>query len=152
LAILEGLGFFMVREKEITYGLGNSGLTIFVRLVLPAGEATSAPPLSATLGQIQVNSADFCKQFNTMSEGLYEVGTLLNVHLFKYLDGSFCFKIRGIFIPFLLFQASNDLKTLPIEILYDIFRISKQGTYTSDFFLAKRVYGSLRSINFKILL
>jgi hypothetical protein len=142
----------MVREKEITYGSSGAGLT-FVRFVLPAGEAVSAPPLSATLGQIQVNSADFCKQFNIISQTLYEAGTLLNVHLFKQADGSFYFKIRGIFLPFLIFQGANSTKILTVETLYDIFRISSYGCGNySSFFNAKCFYGSMRSINFKILL
>jgi len=139
----------MVREKETTIISGPS-LT-FVRFVLPAGEAVSAPPLSATLGQIQVNSADFCKQFNSVTQ-TYEPGTLLNVHLFKQADGSYFFKIRGIFLPFLLFQASvEDTKVIPLEILYDVFKITS-GTPTNEFLSAKQFFGSLRASDFKVLL
>jgi hypothetical protein len=138
----------MVREKETTI-IGGPSLT-FVRFVLPAGEAVSAPPLSATLGQIQVNSADFCKQFNLYSQS-YEPGTLLNVHLFKQTDGTFFIIIRGISLPFLFFQAVTEDKLIPVEVLYDIFKIFMPNP-KDEFFSAKQFFGSLRAANFKILL
>ncbi len=141
----------MVREKE-TITVGGPSLT-FVRFVLPAGEAISAPPLSATLGQIQVNSSDFCKQFNSLSQ-TYEPGTLLNVHLFKQTDGSYFFKIRGVSLPFLFFQSSIESKFIPVEILYDIFKITANNSSSreQEFFKAKQFLGALRSSDFKILL
>ena len=56
---------------------------LFIRLIVPAGEATPVPPLSATLGQAQVNANDFCKQFNLRSS-VYENGVLLSIHLFRF--------------------------------------------------------------------
>lgn len=142
----------MVREKE-AHILRAPNL-VFVRLVLPAGEAVSVPPLSATLGQVQINSNDFCKQFNLESVIHFEIGTLLNVHLFKNSDGTFYFVIRGVFLPFLFFQGADDAKYISIETLFDIFKIS--GLYSSDdarthFTKSKEFFGALRSINFKLI-
>jgi ribosomal protein L11 len=140
----------MVREKESSFNAGAS-LT-FIRLLLPAGEATSAPPLSAILGQVQVNSSDFCKQFNQVSLSSFEAGTLLNVHLFKNPDGTFFFKIRGIFLPFLLFQASEEAKHIPVEYLFDIFTMVQSSESPSNYFYcAKSFFGSLRAMGFKVI-
>jgi len=140
----------MVREKEI-YTVSAPSLT-FVRLLLPAGEAVSAPPLSAILGQVQINSSDFCKQFNLLSEEVYETGTLVNVHLFKNPDGSFYFRLRGVFVPFLMFQAANELACIPIETLFDIWQIALPAGTRADFFKAKELFGSIRSMRFRVLL
>ena len=151
----------MVREKELTQtALAN---ITFIRLVLPAGEAVSAPPLSATLGQVQINSNDFCKQYNQASLNLFESGVLTNVHLFKNADGTFYFKIRGIFIPFLFFQAADDQKFIKLENLFDIFQffcsiessdvISSSAVCPTDkgFLAAKEFFGALRAMGFKII-
>lgn len=142
----------MVREKESHVSLAPN--LVFVRLVLPAGEAVSAPPLSATLGQVQINSNDFCKQFNLESVASFEMGTLLNVHLFKNSDGTFYFIIRGVFLPFLFFQGADEMKYIPVEVLFDIFKIS--GLCTSpnvhtQFTKSKEFFGALRSIKFKLI-
>lgn len=141
----------MVREKES--GISLIPKLVFVRLVLPVGEAVSAPPLSATLGQVQINSNDFCKQFNAETSELFEVGTLVNVHLFKNSDGTFYFIIRGIFSPFLFFQGADDDKFIPVEVLFDTFKLSHPAYTTSaqNFTCAKQFFGSLRSINFKVI-
>lgn len=140
----------MVREKEAS-SISLAPNLVFVRLVLPAAEAISAPPLSATLGQVQINSNDFCKQFNAETSELFEAGTLVNVHLFKNSDGTFYFILRGIFSPFLLFQGADDNKFIPVEILFDIFRLSSPSLPTPRFNHAKQFFGSLRSMNFKVI-
>lgn len=141
----------MVREKEISFAAAPSRL--FIRLVLPAGEALAAPPLSAILGQVQVNSNDFCKQFNTVSLLGYEPGVLLNVHLFKNSDGTFFFRIRGIFGPFLIFQSADDVQCIAVETFYDVFKancVTRPAVY--PFFVAKELFGVLRAMNFTLLL
>jgi hypothetical protein len=140
----------MVREKEI-YASRPPAVT-FVRLLLPTGEAISAPPLSAILGQVQINSSDFCKQFNALSQELYETGVLINVHLFKNPDGTFYFRFRGIFMPFLMFQGANEQKAIPVETLFDILRLSQPMDTPISFFKAKELFGSLRAIRFRVLL
>jgi len=140
----------MVREKEIY--ISSAPSLVFVRLLLPAGEAASAPPLSAILGQVQINSSDFCNQFNLLSEKVYETGTLVNVHLFKNPDGTFYFRLRGVFFPFLMFQAANELGYVPVEILFDLWRIALPEGAKTDFFKAKELFGSMRSMRFRVLL
>lgn len=142
----------MVREKEVPIQNSTPKPT-FIRLQLAAGEAISAPPLSATLGQVQINSAEFCKTFNAISTQTYETGVLLNVDLFKNPDNTYYFYIRGISFPYILFQTSNSQKIIPVEVLYDVFKlklfsINKEMNFNSS----KLLFGAMRGIKFKVIL
>lgn len=141
----------MVREKEIA--LVKSTKPLYIRLQLPSGGAISAPPLSATLGQVQINSSEFCKVFNNFSTQLYEDGVLLNVDLFKKADNTYYFFIRGISLPFLLFQVSDAARNITVEELFDVFRLkSLTSGKNLNFQSAKLYFGALRTIKFRILL
>jgi hypothetical protein len=141
----------MIREKKIQAQLTLPKPT-YIRLQIPSGEAVSAPPLSSTLGQVQVNSSEFCKAFNTFSLQNYEQGVLLNVDLFKNYDTSYYFIIRGIYMPYILFQVSDQDKYIPIELLYDSFRIKAYSINLNlDFYTSKLLFNSIRSIDFRIL-
>jgi large subunit ribosomal protein L11 len=60
-----------------------------VKLQIPAGNATPAPPVGPALGQQGVNIMEFCKQFNsrTQSQG----GMIIPVIITVYQDKSFTF-------------------------------------------------------------
>lgn len=60
-----------------------------VKLQIPAGQATPAPPVGPALGQLQVSSMDFCKQFNSATEKL--AGSIIPVEITVYADKSFTF-------------------------------------------------------------
>jgi len=61
----------------------------FIKLQVPAGQATPAPPVGPALGQHGVNIMDFCKQFNTRTQG--QGGLLIPVEITVYADRSFGF-------------------------------------------------------------
>ena len=61
----------------------------FIKLQVPAGQATPAPPVGPALGQHGVNIMDFCKQFNTRTQG--QGGLLIPVEISVYSDRSFGF-------------------------------------------------------------
>lgn len=63
-----------------------------VKLMVPAGAATPAPPVGNTLGQRQVNIMEFCKQFNAATQGLK--GQTVNVEITIYTDKSFSFVLK----------------------------------------------------------
>ncbi len=140
----------MVREKEVT--IASSTLKpVFIRLQLSAGEAMSVPPLSSTLGQVQINSLDFCKAFNFASLERFESGVLLNIDLFKNQDNTYYFYIRSINTAYILFQTANR-KHVPLEILYDAFRtkiisINQRLTFVTS----KQLFGSMRGIRFRVI-
>ncbi len=60
-----------------------------IRLRIPAGKATPAPPVGPALGQHGVNIMGFCKEFNerTAKEG----GATVPVQIIVYSDRSFSF-------------------------------------------------------------
>jgi large subunit ribosomal protein L11 len=64
-------------------------VTAFVKLQVPAGQATPAPPVGTALGPHGVNIMDFCKQFNAQTQS--QPGMIIPVELTVYVDRSFTF-------------------------------------------------------------
>ncbi|HLT57220.1 MAG: 50S ribosomal protein L11 [Limnochordales bacterium] len=60
-----------------------------VKLQIPAGKATPAPPVGPALGQHGVNIMEFCKSFNERTAG--QAGTIIPVEITIYEDRSFTF-------------------------------------------------------------
>ncbi len=69
-------------------------ITGYIKLQLPAGEATPAPPVGPALGQHGVNIMEFVKQFNAKSVGAVEKGTTLPVVITVFGDRSFSFILK----------------------------------------------------------
>jgi large subunit ribosomal protein L11 len=63
--------------------------TGFVKLQIPAGQATPAPPVGTALGPHGVNIMGFVKEFNARTQA--QMGTILPVELTIYSDKSFTF-------------------------------------------------------------
>src|SRR5574339_283442 len=60
-----------------------------VKLQVPAGNATPAPPIGPALGQHGVNIMEFCKSFNAKTQG--QPGLIIPVVITVYNDRSFTF-------------------------------------------------------------
>lgn len=69
-------------------------ITGYIKLQLPAGEATPAPPVGPALGQHGVNIMEFVKQFNAKAVGAVEKGTIVPVVITVYADRSFSFILK----------------------------------------------------------
>jgi large subunit ribosomal protein L11 len=61
----------------------------YVKLQIPAGKATPAPPVGPALGQKGINIMDFCKQFNARTQN--DAGMIIPVVITVYADKSFTF-------------------------------------------------------------
>lgn len=61
----------------------------YIKLQIPAGGATPAPPVGPALGQKSVNIMDFCKQFNAKTQD--QQGMIIPVVITVYSDRSFTF-------------------------------------------------------------
>lgn len=61
----------------------------YVKLQIPAGKATPAPPVGPALGQHGVNIMAFTKEFNERTKG--EIGMVIPVVITVYADRSFSF-------------------------------------------------------------
>ena len=64
-------------------------VTGYVKLQIPAGKATPAPPVGPALGQHGVNIAAFTKEFNERTKN--DVGMIIPVIITVYADRSFTF-------------------------------------------------------------
>jgi large subunit ribosomal protein L11 len=64
-------------------------ITAVVKLQVPAGQATPAPPVGTALGPHGVNIMDFVKQFNAKTQGAIGMITPVVVTIFK--DRTFTF-------------------------------------------------------------
>ena len=67
-------------------------VTGYIKLQIPAGKATPAPPVGPALGQHGVNIMDFCKQFNARTQD--KAGKVLPVIITVYSDKSFDFVVK----------------------------------------------------------
>jgi large subunit ribosomal protein L11 len=61
----------------------------YVKLQIPAGKATPAPPIGPALGQHGVAIMDFCKQYNERTQAM--AGQVVPVLITVYEDRSFSF-------------------------------------------------------------
>jgi len=62
-----------------------------VKLQIPAGKATPAPPVGPALGQHGVNIMDFCKAFNGKTSSKDMEGLVIPVVITVYVDRSYSF-------------------------------------------------------------
>lgn len=67
-------------------------ITKIIRLQLPAGSATPAPPVGTVLGPAGVNIGEFVNQFNTQTRD--RMGSILPVIMTVYKDRTFTFIIK----------------------------------------------------------
>jgi len=66
-------------------------ITGYVKLQIPAGKATPAPPVGPALGQQGVNIMDFCKAFNAKTSAKDQEGLIIPVVITVYADRSYSF-------------------------------------------------------------
>jgi large subunit ribosomal protein L11 len=76
-----------------------------VKLQIPAGNATPAPPVGPALGQQGLNIMEFCKAFNGRTQS--QAGTIIPVIITVYADKSFTFITKTPPAAELLKKAAN---------------------------------------------
>ena len=76
-----------------------------VKLQIPAGKASPAPPVGPALGQAQVNILGFCKEFNARTQD--QAGLIIPVVISVYEDRSFTFITKTPPAPVLLLKAAK---------------------------------------------
>ena len=80
----------------------------FVKLALPAGKATPAPPVGPALGQHGVNIAGFCKEYNAKTAD--KAGLIIPVKITIYDDRSYSFILKSPPASILLAKYANAKK------------------------------------------
>ncbi len=69
--------------------MASKKVAALVKLQIPAGQATPAPPVGTALGPHGVNIMDFCKQYNAKTQS--QAGMIVPVELTIYKDRTFSF-------------------------------------------------------------
>lgn len=67
-------------------------IKIVLKLQIPAGKATPAPPIGSTLGPHGINIGQFCSQFNEATKDKGD--SIIPVEMTIYEDRSFAFKLK----------------------------------------------------------
>ncbi len=80
-------------------------ITKQIKLQIPAGKATPAPPVGTVLGPAGINLQEFCTKYNDATRD--KMGDILPVVITVYEDRTFDFVIKTPPAGFLLMKAAN---------------------------------------------
>ena len=85
--------------------MAKKKLAAIVKIQIPAGQATPAPPVGTALGPPGINIMDFCKAYNEKTES--QRGQIIPAEISIFEDRSFTFITKTPPTPFLLRQAAG---------------------------------------------
>ena len=85
--------------------MAKKKLAATVKIQIPAGQATPAPPVGTALGPHGINIMDFCKAYNAATES--QRGLVIPAEISIFEDRSFTFVTKTPPTPFLLRQAAG---------------------------------------------
>ncbi|MST31508.1 50S ribosomal protein L11 [Acidimicrobiaceae bacterium USS-CC1] len=131
-----------------------------VKIQLPAGKATPAPPVGTALGPHGVQTMDFVKQYNAQTED--RVGQVIPVEITIFEDRTFSFVLKTPPTPVLLRQAAGidkgaattgreTVATVTDEQIAEIAQIKMPDLNANDLEAAKaQVAGTARSMGIKV--
>ena len=132
-----------------------------VKLQIPAGEATPAPPVGSALGPHGINIMEFCKAFNERTAK--DKGLIIPVVLTVYKDRSFNFITKTPPASILLKRAAKIAKGSPQpnrekvgkvteSQVAEIAKIKLPDLNTKDIEKAKRIIkGTARSMGIEVV-
>ena len=80
-------------------------ITKQIKLQIPAGKATPAPPVGTVLGPAGINLGEFCTKFNDASKD--KMGDILPVEISIYDDRTFSFELKTPPAAFLLKKVAK---------------------------------------------
>jgi large subunit ribosomal protein L11 len=135
-------------------------VTSVIKLNIPAGKGTPAPPVGPALGQAGINMMEFLKKFNEMSSP--QMGYVLPVEIQVYSDRSYSFVIKQPLTTDLIKQAANITKgasnpktdkagVLTKDKLREVAKKKMADLNTDDEDMAMRVVaGAARSMGVRI--
>ncbi|AER66181.1 50S ribosomal protein L11 [Thermovirga sp.] len=132
-----------------------------IKLQLPAGKATPAPPVGPALGQHGVNIMEFCKQFNAKTAD--QPGMIIPVVITVYADRSFTFEMKTPPASVLLKKAAglekgsgepNKVKVgkVTLDQVREIAEIKKPDLNANDIEAAmEMIKGTARSMGIEVV-
>jgi large subunit ribosomal protein L11 len=136
-------------------------VTAIVKLQIPAGKATPAPPVGTALGPHGVNIMDFCKNFNAKTAN--QEGLIIPAVVTIYADRTYSFITKTPPVPVLLKRAANLAKgsgepnktkvgTVTAKQVEEIAKTKLPDLNTTDLESAKRsVAGTARSMGIDVI-
>jgi len=80
-------------------------ITGYIKLQIPAGQATPAPPVGPALGQHGLNIMDFCKTFNSRTQK--QAGMIIPVVITVFSDRTYTFITKTPPASILLLKAAG---------------------------------------------
>ncbi len=131
-----------------------------VKIQLPAGQATPAPPVGTALGPHGVQTMEFCKQYNAATEN--QRGSIIPVEITIYEDRSFSFILKTPPTTVLLREAAGlekgastagreQVGTITDAQLAEIAKVKMPDLNANDLEAAKlQVAGTARSMGLKV--
>ena len=96
----------------------------YIKLQIPAGKATPAPPVGPALGQHGVNIMSFTKEFNERTK--YDAGLIIPVVITVYADRSFSFVTKTPPAPVLIKKACKIESGSAVPNKTKVAKISKE--------------------------
>jgi large subunit ribosomal protein L11 len=135
-------------------------VTAIVKIQLPAGKATPAPPVGTALGPHGVQTMDFVKQYNAATED--RVGQVVPVEITIFEDRTFTFVLKTPPTPVLIRQAAGldkgaastgkeTVGTITDAQVTEIAQIKMPDLNANDLEAAKaQVAGTARSMGVKV--
>lgn len=85
--------------------MAKKKVTAVVKIQIPAGQASPAPPVGTALGPHGIAIMDFCKAYNARTED--KRGQIIPVEISIFEDRSFTFVLKTPPTPFLISQAAG---------------------------------------------
>ena len=99
-------------------------ITGYIKLQIPAGQATPAPPVGPALGQHGVNIMEFCKTFNARTAK--DQGLIIPVVITVFSDRSFTFVTKTPPASILLLRAAGIPKGSGVPNKNKIGKVTKK--------------------------
>ena len=96
----------------------------YIKLQIPGGQATPAPPVGPALGQHSVNIMEFTKAFNERTRA--QMGTIIPVVITVYQDHSFTFITKTPPAAVLIKKACNIQKASGVPNKQKVATLSKE--------------------------
>ena len=141
--------------------MAKKKLAAIVKIQIPAGKATPAPPVGTALGPHGIQIMDFVKQYNAATES--QAGTIIPVEISIFEDRTFTFILKTPPTPVLLRQkaglekaSSTPGKTIVGSVteadIEAVAKIKMPDLNTPDLAAAKQqVRGTARSMGLKVV-
>lgn len=135
-------------------------VTSVIKLNIPAGKGTPAPPVGPALGQAGINMMEFLKKFNEMTAP--QMGFVLPVEIQVYSDRSYTFVVKQPLTTDLIKRAAGIEKgasnpktdkagVLTQDKLREVAKLKMADLNTEDEEMAMRIVaGAARSMGVRI--